>query len=115
MQLGAALQDAGAERLAQARERRREQGFVSGRGAFAGPQGLRELISADWTVAIEGKIGKEDPPLAPTQGVFEPPSLELNDESTAQLDAGRFPHDHGRQSIRRLGSCHYLGIIPDYD
>ena len=76
----------------------------AGGAPLPGPQRLGQLVAADWAVAIEGKIGKEDPPLASAQGVFEPPSLELNDESTAQLDAGRFPHDHGGQSIQDAGT-----------
>ena len=96
LELGATVQDARAERLAQARERRREQRLVRGRSALARPQRLRELVAADRPLPVQREIGEQEPALSSAQRVFEPPSLELHDESTAQLDAGRFPHDHAR-------------------
>ena len=83
MQLGAALEHARPERLAQAAERRREQRLVGGRRALARPQRLGELVAADRAVAVQREVGEQQPALASAQRVFEPPSLELDDESTA--------------------------------
>ena len=102
-ELRAALQHARAERLAQPGQRRREQRLVGRRRARARPQGLGELVAADRPVAVQREIGEQQPALTSAQRVFEPPSLELDLESTAYLYAGGFPHDHGGQSIRNSG------------
>ena len=83
LQLGAPFQHARAERLAQAAERRGEQRLVGGRRALAGPQRLGELVAADRAVAVQREVGEQQPALASAQRVFEPPSLELHDESPA--------------------------------
>ena len=81
---------------AQAAQRRREQRLVGRGRALARPQRLGELVAADRPVSVQREVGEQEASLSPAQRVFEPPSLELHDESTAQLDAGRFPHDHAR-------------------
>ena len=99
LQLRAALQHAGTERLAQPGQRGREQRLVSGRGALAAPQCLGELVAAHRPVAVQGQIGEEQATLTSAQGVFEPPSRKLHDESPAYLYAGRVTLDHAGESI----------------
>ena len=44
---------------------------------------LGQLVAADRAVAVEGEVGEQQAPLAPSQGILESLSVQLHDKTTA--------------------------------